>query len=503
MQPQSPPRAKIDLLIESPPLVFYGSTRQSTGALLTGHVKLGVEAPYDEVQISSFTIQLQAVVRVKKPVSKDCRECQQRTDELQNWAFVTEPKTVKRGSEMEFPLSYLFDGGLPATVEDAPLGSIHYVLRTSARTVSGEETKQSHEVKIPRALPSGQDRTAIRIFPPTNLTGRCIMPSAIHPIGSFPIQLIMSGIAEKREKGTVRWRLRKVMWRVEEASRMVSHTCPKHAHKIGGQDKGQKHEDVRVVGSGEMKDGWKTDFDTAGGEITLQFELNLTASKKPVCDIDTGAGFIVTHSFVIETIVSEERSISAKRPNEIQSTGAARILRMSFALPVTERTGMGISWDEEMPPMYDEVPASPPLYPQSTGLAPETCAMEEYRGGFDWDHDNESPQRRSSERPNAAPSGRIPQDQFLSDLPPSYREADAFPPLDQMGNLDIRDHMVPGPSVSAERGRARPQWTVDELEVEPPHQHLRRNESEAANEMEDDIGVGQEGPGEIEHARSQ
>ena len=31
-------------------------------------------------------------------------------------------------------------------------------------------------------------------------------------------------------------------------------------------------------------------------------------------------------------------------------------------LILTERSGMGISWDEEMPPMYEDVPASPPGY---------------------------------------------------------------------------------------------------------------------------------------------
>ena len=43
-------------------------------------------------------------------------------------------------------------------------------------------------------------------------------------------------------------------------------------------------------------------------------------------------------------------------------TGAARVLRMQFNLNVTERCGLGISWDEEMPPVYEDVPASPPGY---------------------------------------------------------------------------------------------------------------------------------------------
>ncbi|KAL9623734.1 MAG: hypothetical protein Q9160_001964 [Pyrenula sp. 1 TL-2023] len=496
-QAQQPPRVKIDLLIESPPLVFYGSTRQSTGALLSGRIIIGVQSPHDEVQVASLSMQLRGIITVKKSVSKDCPHCQQRANELQKWDLMKEPKTVKKGDEIEFPLSYLFDGGLPATVTDAPLGAIQYFLDLSARTVAGEETKVRRELKIQRAIPAGPDRTAIRIFPPTNLAGRCVMPNVIHPIGAFPIELILSGVVDKRDKAVVRWRLRKVMWRIEEQSRMVSHACPKHADKVGGPDKGRKHEDVHTIGSGEMKEGWKTDFDTAGGEITLQFEANLTASKRPVCDTDTEGGFFLSHSLIIETIVSEERSTSAKRVDDIQSTGAARILRMSFAMPVTNREGMGISWDEEIPPMYREVPASPPVYPKFSGAATETSVMEDYRGGFEWENDTNSPRPGSGERPIRNSSGRDSGDCLPSDLPPSYRSHDAFPPLDQLRDHEdpAFDGSGPGPGTITERARARGQWTLDELEVEPPQSFLRRNETDRTNEPED-ISVGQHGPSE-------
>ncbi|KAI3406822.2 LDB19 [Candida oxycetoniae] len=44
-------------------------------------------------------------------------------------------------------------------------------------------------------------------------------------------------------------------------------------------------------------------------------------------------------------------------------TGAARVLRMQFKLPVTERSGLGIAWDDEVPPTYEDIRAlSPPHY---------------------------------------------------------------------------------------------------------------------------------------------
>lgn len=48
-------------------------------------------------------------------------------------------------------------------------------------------------------------------------------------------------------------------------------------------------------------------------------------------------------------------------------TGVARVLRMQFKLCLTERGGVGVSWDDEVPPTYTKVGAlSPPTYDQAT-----------------------------------------------------------------------------------------------------------------------------------------
>lgn len=53
-------------------------------------------------------------------------------------------------------------------------------------------------------------------------------------------------------------------------------------------------------------------------------------------------------------------------------TGAARVLRMQFKLPITERSGLGIAWDDEVPPTYEDVRTlSPPNYQdQSVNITP-------------------------------------------------------------------------------------------------------------------------------------
>ena len=58
-------------------------------------------------------------------------------------------------------------------------------------------------------------------------------------------------------------------------------------------------------------------------------------------------------------------------------TGSARVLRMQFKVVVTERAGMGISWDEEMPPMYEDVPSSPPGYARIEDFEGELPGEEE------------------------------------------------------------------------------------------------------------------------------
>ena len=86
-----------------------------------------------------------------------------------------------------------------------------------------------------------------------------------------------------------------------------------------------------------------------------------SADARPLCDVDLPTGLAVSHGLVVELVVAEEWA-PLKRPHQATPTGAARVLRMQFAVVVTERSGMGISWDEEQPPTYDDVPASPPLY---------------------------------------------------------------------------------------------------------------------------------------------
>ena len=59
------PTATLAIEMESPPLVFYGSTTQSSGALLSGQLNLSVAIP--SINITVFEMKLFARVTTKRP----------------------------------------------------------------------------------------------------------------------------------------------------------------------------------------------------------------------------------------------------------------------------------------------------------------------------------------------------------------------------------------------------------------------------------------------------
>ena len=354
--------AKLDIEMESPPLVFYGKTTQSTGALLSGQLSLTVTDP--EVKLQTFEMQMLALCTTKKPVDKHCPECSSTTNAVYKWTFLTEPAVFKKGSH-SFPFSYLMPGHYPAT-SHGTLGTIEYSLSARAVTSFSESITFTRPLQVQRALPPGTDKTSIRIFPPTNLAATIVLPPIIHPIGEFLVQMRIDGCVDKSKDRQTRWRIQKMNWRIDEHSKIISAACPKHAHKVGGEGKGVLHQDNRVIGGEDMKNGWKTDFDSPGGLIEMEFMAAIKPGVKPLCDVESPTGLAVTHNLVVELVVFEEYCPS-KNTKLVTPTGTARVLRMQFTLVVTERSGMGISWDEEMPPVYEDVPLSPPGY-QKMGI---------------------------------------------------------------------------------------------------------------------------------------
>jgi arrestin-related trafficking adapter 1 len=267
--------------------------------------------------------------------------------------------------EHDFPFSFLLPGHLPATMHGG-LSSIDYVLKAQATTKAGDIITFNRELTVKRSIqPSELPRQSIRIFPPTNLTAHVKLPSVIHPIGEFKCSLRVDGIVKRNVETRIQqhWKVKRLTWRIEETQKVISPACPKHAAKAGaGPDEknGVAHEDIKNLNIQELKTGWKADY-TSGPDssVEMEFPFSVWADSNPQCDVKAEDGTEISHSLVIELIVAEEVAPITK-PSHATPTGAARVLRMNFNLPITERSGLGVSWDEEQPPLYENVPASPP-----------------------------------------------------------------------------------------------------------------------------------------------
>ncbi|KAF3902859.1 hypothetical protein AA313_de0207642 [Arthrobotrys entomopaga] len=350
----SPVSGSLSIQIESPPIVCYGTPADSSGALLSGMLWLSV-APW-EVEFESLEMTFQSIVVTKKPVVIGCPDCTTKTTDLNTWDFITGAHLVSHGLH-SYPFSYLVPGKLPATT-DSQLGTIKYQLVARGVTVYGETLNFTQEIKVSRSILEGHDRNSLRIFPPTNLSATLTLPSVIHRGGNFPVEMRLDGVVMPASQ--TRWKLRKTTWRVEERSKIISSACKAHAHKIGGEGKGVKYEDIKVLSTEEYKSGWKSDFDSADGKVEFAFTAGIPAYATSTDDVDNGHGLTVTHNLVLELIVAEE--YCPKGSKIVTPTGSARVLRMQFAMNTTARAGMGISWEEECPPRYDDVPSSPPTY---------------------------------------------------------------------------------------------------------------------------------------------
>ncbi|KAK5936618.1 Endocytosis regulator [Knufia obscura] len=356
-----PAPCRFEMIMESLPAILHGSINYSAGALLSGRLQLKVEDPSGEVRLTKLDMVLRVDTTTRKPVQKNCEGCTTKHDIIREEKFLSQPKSFYKMGDNQFPWSLLLDGRLPG-ITYCQLGSISYSFVVNATTSSDENITFTHPLLIQRAVPPGPDHASTRIFPPTHLTGRVTMPPVVHPVGQLPVTLTVSGVVEKKEQNQTRWRLKKMMWRIEEHSKVKSTRCDKHKRKVS-DDEAVQHVDSKQLGNGELKSGWKTDFDTSGGEIMLDFQAQLSTkpSHKPSCDVDSLSGLEVKHSLVVELIVAQE-FVPNKNTNLVTPTGAARVLRMQFALVVSDQGGIGLSWEEEMPPMYEDVPGSPPCY---------------------------------------------------------------------------------------------------------------------------------------------
>lgn len=383
--------AVMDWSIESPPIVFHGTPEESTGALVSGLMYIDVNE--DAIEVDTFNASLSMHVTQKKPFQNHCIECQTKVTELKSWQFLAHPTTLRRGKH-QFPFSTLLEGNLPASM-DSPIVSISYHFKAEAVAVRGPNSTSCLPMKFERTLPVKRSlpeplypHHSVRVFPPTNIKASAHYTSVIHPSGNNKLTLKLDGLMTHNEKvKTVDlWKLKKVTWKLEETIKTVSPACDKHTPALNSQDeeskKGIVRTETRILGEKQLHEGWKSDYSGNDGIVDLEFDYLVNQlrahGKEPkyACDLKTSDGTEVTHNLQIELIVSKEFAPEGKVHMAAQ-TGTGRILRMHFAVNLTEYPGLGVSWDNEAPPVYQDVPPSPPGYPDEREPPIEYDDLEE------------------------------------------------------------------------------------------------------------------------------
>ncbi|KAM4055719.1 hypothetical protein HRG_008430 [Hirsutella rhossiliensis] len=392
----------LDWSIESPPIVFHGSPDESTGALVSGQVIMDVKE--ETVDVGSLVATLSLHTTHKRPCQSHCLPCQHRSTDLKTWRLLAQPTatTLARGRH-SFPFSALLEGHLPASLDTSVL-SIAYAFKAEAIVVRGHgnscaSVRFERSLDVKRSLPEPlYPHHSIRVFPPTNIKASAHYNTVIHPTGSNGLTLRLDGLMshdEEKPGWVYLWRLKKVNWRLNETIHTIAPPCDKHAaaapvvgrgkkanSNLDDDDededdaaapdrpkKGETRTETRLLGEKQLQEGWKSDYTGADGTVDMEFDYCINQFKshsrtpKYACDLKTRDGTEVTHSLAIELIVSKEYAPEGRLHLATQS-GTGRILRMSFAVVLTECPGLGVSWDNEAPPVYQDVPPSPPGYPQ-------------------------------------------------------------------------------------------------------------------------------------------
>ncbi|KAK2035155.1 LMBR1 domain-containing protein [Colletotrichum zoysiae] len=379
--------ASLDWKIESPPIVFFGDAESSSGALVSGQMLLDVRD--EQLQVEAFEARLNIHVHHKRPFANHCAECANQHTELKRWAFLTHPTTLRRGVH-QFPFSILLEGHLPASM-DTPVTSIAYEFKAEAALVKGTPGSQApvrfeRNLDVKRSLPQPElPHHSVRVFPPTNIKASAHYSQVVHPAGTHNVSFRLDGLttANPANKTMEFWKLKKVTWKLEETIRTVAPACDRHAPAAAGggqqqqqqqQQKGVPRTETRVLGEKYMHDGWKSDYGSADGHVDFEFDYGVLPGKhagggpRYACDAKSLDGTEVSHALMIEMVVSKEWAPAGK-PQLATQTGTGRILRMHYHVVLTECPGLGVSWDNEAPPVYQDVPPSPPGYPADAAAA--------------------------------------------------------------------------------------------------------------------------------------
>lgn len=250
------PRFSLSISLESPPVVLYGQPHESTGSIISGLLRLDILdkiqriplehslSPVSSASSGDVDLELDSVVLLLVqtfhytvpfvlPSNQvaSCKDCATRKNTLARWDVLSETASFAGGSHA-YPFSHLLPGLVAASSKIGLAQShsfIKYDLIAVARAGS-KETTVSLPLNILRLILRGPDRNSLRVFPPTEVTASAVLPSVMYPKSTFPIELRMDNVVSPKQDR--RWRMRKLLWKIEEHTKIRASTCTKHLPKL-------------------------------------------------------------------------------------------------------------------------------------------------------------------------------------------------------------------------------------------------------------------------------
>jgi arrestin-related trafficking adapter 1 len=347
--------ANLNIVVESPPLVSHGSPDESSGAFFSGQLHIDVSS--DATVFETLEVRLFRITTMKKfPSSNHCKKCLGSKEELQKWTFTEKPTAFSAGT-YGFIFNYVFSGGFPASTCSS-YTMIDYQFIATARTTDGGSITHRHLVQLQRSLRSGDHVQSTMLFPPTDLSASIQFSPVCHINQSLPVSLRLAYVSTVKQKPMTQWKLRKLAWQVEEHQHIMMPNCPKHRNTTPGL-----HKDVKAICSGQV--AWKQkDWRPITNSKGIDAEFDILVAEENGCLVDVQAADVqlnVSHQVIVDLFVVEE-FVSTRRSAGF--TGKSRSLRMQFPLGISGHDGAGVAWDEEIPPMYQDVllAPSPPEY---------------------------------------------------------------------------------------------------------------------------------------------
>lgn len=189
----------------------------------------------DPVVLDSVVLLLVQTFHCSKPFTPQslgsCKDCGTRKTVLAHWDILAEPAPFGAGRHA-YPFSHLLPGLVAASTK---LGSsqcaayIKYDFVAVARAGTAEAVA-TLPLNVLRSVFRGADRNSLRVFPPTDVTALALLPSVMYPKSTFPIELRMDNVVNTKQDR--RWRMRKLLWRLEEHTQVRAGACPKHTPKL-------------------------------------------------------------------------------------------------------------------------------------------------------------------------------------------------------------------------------------------------------------------------------